>query len=69
MPASHQDSKDGRLTEYKLEQLSSIAHKYTTLLSHSNMSYPSTLTYKNVLNLKDLITKHLGWLGGVLQCV
>ena len=27
MPASHQDSKDGRLTEYKLEQLSSIAHK------------------------------------------
>ena len=33
------------------------------------MSYPSTLTYKDMLNLKDLITKHLGWLGGVLQCV
>ena len=43
--------------------------RHTTLLSHSNMSYPSTLTYKDVLNLNDLITKHLGWLGGVLQCV
>ena len=27
LPASHQDSKDGRHTEYKLEQLSSTAHK------------------------------------------
>ena len=43
--------------------------RHTTLLSHSNMSYPSTLTYNDVLNLKDLITKHLGWLGGVRQCV
>ena len=25
--ASHQDSKDGRHTEYKLEHLSSTAHK------------------------------------------
>ena len=33
------------------------------------MSYPSTLTYKDVLNLKDLITLLLGWLGDVLQCV
>ena len=27
LPASHQDSKDGQHTEYKLEQLSSTAHK------------------------------------------
>ena len=27
LSASHQDSKDGRHTEYKLEQLSSTAHK------------------------------------------
>ena len=33
------------------------------------MSYPSTLTYKDVLNLKDLITLLLSWLGDVLQCV
>ena len=43
--------------------------RHTTLLSHSNMSYPSTLTYKDVLNLRDLITLLLGWLGDVLQCV
>ena len=33
------------------------------------MSYPSTLTYKDVLNLKDLITLLFGWLGDVLGCV
>ena len=27
LPASHQDTKDGQHTEYKLEQLSSTAHK------------------------------------------
>ena len=43
--------------------------RYNTLLLHSLMSYPSTLTYKDVLNLKDLITSLLGWLGDVLQCV
>ena len=26
--------------------------RHTTLLSHSNLSYPSTLTYKDVLNLR-----------------
>ena len=29
--APHQDSKDGRHPEYKLEQLSSIAHKVNNL--------------------------------------
>ena len=45
------------------------ATRYNTLLLHSLMSYPSTLTYKDVLNLKDLITLFLGWLGDVLGCV
>ena len=45
------------------------ATRYNTLLLHSLMSYPSTLTYKDVLNLKNLITLFLGWLGDVLQCV
>ena len=31
LPASHQDSKNGRHTEYKLEQLSSTAHKAQNL--------------------------------------
>ena len=45
------------------------ATRYNTLLLHSLMSYPSTLTYKDVLKLKNLITLFLGWLGDVLQCV
>ena len=43
--------------------------RHTTLLSHSNLSYPSTLTYKACARPKDLITKHFGWLGGVFEYV
>ena len=68
MPASHQDSKDGWLTEIYFGSLENQLTRYNTLLLHSLMSYPSTLTYKDVLNLKDLITLLLGWLGDVLQC-
>ena len=42
------------------------ATRYNTLLLYSLMSYPSTLTYKDVLNLKNLITLLLRWLGDVL---
>ena len=45
------------------------ATRYNILLLHSLMSYPSTLTYKDVLNLKDLMSLLLGWLGDILQCV
>ena len=69
MPASHQDSKDGRLTRSSSWLTQEPATRYNILLLHSLMSYPSTLTYKDVLNLKDLITLLFGWLGDVLGCV
>ena len=59
MPASHQDSKDGRLTEIYFGSLENQLTRHTTLLSHSLRSYPSTNTLKDVLRSKDLITKLL----------
>ena len=59
LPASHQDSKDGRLTEYM---------RWFTHRTRGHSTQPCSLTHsraKLVLNLKDVINKHFGWLGGV----
>ena len=67
LPARHQDSKDDRHIEYKLEQLSSTAHKAHNI--SLTLKPPITLTYKVCAKPKNLITKYLGWLGGLLQSV
>jgi len=69
VPASHQDSKDGRLTEIYFGSLENQLTRHTTLLSHSLRSYPSTNTHKGVLNLRMWSLKLFCWLGDVLECV
>jgi hypothetical protein len=55
--------------ECKLDQLSSTAHKAHNLAItlKLELSYYSHL--QGCAKLKNLITKHLGWLGDVFQCV
>ena len=52
LPASHQDFKDAGTPSTSLSSSQAQHTRYTILLSHSNLSYPNTLTYKDVLNLR-----------------
>ena len=66
MPASHQDSKDGRLTEYMwwFSPRTKAQDTQPCLLTHLRANLALTLT-KACAKSKNVINKHFGWLGGV----
>ena len=69
MPASHQCSKEAGAPKYKFGSLHNQPQEsQPCLFTLSRANLALTLT-KLVLKPKNMINMHLGWLGGVLQCV
>ena len=69
LPASHQDSNGPAHRVQVLVHSRTIAQGTTPCsLTHSRANLALTLT-KACAKPKNLITKHLSWLGGVLGCV